>query len=62
LPNDNGYILDFQLDYSKEISISKALGGYEQVNLKVESLEDNSGEIILNLRKQRIRAGYQTIR
>jgi len=62
LPNDNGYILDFQLDYSKEISISKALGGYERVNLKVESLEDNSGEIILNLRKQRIRAGYQTIR
>lgn len=49
LPYDNGCIVDFQLDYSKAISISKALGGYEPVNLKIESLEDDAGNIIYNL-------------
>lgn len=49
LPYDNGCIVDFQIDYSKEISISKALGGYEPVNLKLESLEDNVGNIIIDL-------------
>jgi len=46
---DNGCIVDFQIDYSKEISISKALGGYEPVNLKIESLEDNAGNIVIDL-------------
>lgn len=50
LSYDNGCIVDFQIDYSKEISISKALGGYEPVNLKLESLEDNVGNIIIDLR------------
>ncbi len=49
LPYDNGCIVDFQLDYSKEISISKALGGYKPVNLKMESLEDNVGNITIDL-------------
>jgi hypothetical protein len=49
LPYDNGCIVDFQIDYSKEISISKALGGYEPVNLKIESLEDNAGNIVIDL-------------
>ncbi len=49
LPYDNGCIVDFQIDYSKEISISKALGGYEPANLKIESLEDNAGNIIITL-------------
>jgi len=40
LPFDNGCIVDFQIDYDKEISISKALGGYEPVNSKLESSED----------------------
>jgi len=52
LPYDNGTTVDFQLDYSKEISISKALGGYEPVNLKMESLEDEAGNIIVNLRNK----------
>lgn len=47
---DNGCIVDFQIVYSKEISISKALGGYEPVNLKLESLEDNAGNIRIDLR------------
>jgi STAS-like domain of unknown function (DUF4325) len=46
---DNGCIVDFQLDYGKEISLSKALGGYEPVNLKIESLEDAAGNIIIDL-------------
>lgn len=49
LSYDNGCIVDFQIDYSKEISISKALGGYEPVNLKIESLEDNAGNIVIDL-------------
>ena len=46
---DNGCVVDFQIDYSKEISISRALGGYEPVNLKLESLEDNVGNIVMVL-------------
>jgi len=52
LPNNNGCIVDFQLDYNKEISISKALGGYEPVNMKIESLEDDFGNIIINLKSK----------
>ena len=46
---DNGCIVDFQLDYSKEISVSRALHGHEPTNYFVESLEDESGQIILRL-------------
>ena len=52
LPYDTGCIVDFQIDYSKEISISKALGGYEPVNLKIESLENNTGDIVIILRNK----------
>lgn len=52
LPYDNGCVVDFQLDYSKEISISKALGGYAPVNLKMESLDDDAGNIIVNLQSK----------
>jgi len=52
LPYDNGCIVDFQIDYSKEISISKALGGYVPVNLKIESLEDDSGNIQIDLQRK----------
>jgi hypothetical protein len=52
LPYDNGCIVDFQIDYSKEISISKALGGYEPVNLKLELLEDSVGNIIIDMQSK----------
>jgi hypothetical protein len=52
LPTNNGCIVDFQLDYNKEISISKALGGYEPVNMKIESLEDDFGNIIIDLKNK----------
>lgn len=48
--SDNGCIVDFQLDYKKEISVSKALGGYEPVNLKIENLEDDLGNIYYELK------------
>ena len=56
-PYDNGCIVDFQLDYSKEISISKALGGYEPVNLKIESLEDVDGNIVIDLHSKKSGTG-----
>ena len=46
---DNGCIVDFQIDYGKEISISKALGGYQPINTKVETLEDDFGKIVIYL-------------
>ena len=52
LPFDNGVIVDFQIDYSKEISISKALGGYQPVNLKLEAIEDDLGNIIIDLQSK----------
>ena len=60
LPYDNGCIVDFQIDYGKEISISKALGGYEPVNLKLESLEDNSGNINIDLHSKESGVGTRT--
>ncbi len=60
LPYDNGCIVDFQIDYGKEISISKALGGYEPVNLKLESLEDNSGSINIDLHSKESGVGTRT--
>lgn len=45
-----GTIIDFQLDYSKDLSLDKALvfrgKQYDIVNVKVENLEDESGCII----------------
>ena len=46
---DNGCTVDFQLDYSKEISISKALHGHEPTNYLVESLENDFGQITIKL-------------
>jgi hypothetical protein len=50
LPIDPGCVVDFQMDYAREISISKALGGYEPVNLKLESLENEAGQIQIVLK------------
>ena len=50
IPTNDGSIVDFQPDNNKEISISKALGGYEPVNMKIESLEDDFGNIIIDLK------------
>ena len=57
LPIENGTIVDFQVDYEKEISISKAMGGYEPVNLKIENLEDEQGAIHFKLKEQKTGSG-----
>lgn len=41
--------VDFQIDYSKGISISKALGGHEPTNLRVEGLEDDRNNVVYRL-------------
>lgn len=38
--------IDFQIEYNKEISIKKALGGYEVINLRVDNLENDLGELV----------------
>jgi len=40
---NGGTIVDFQLDYSKGISIAEALGGHTPVNLKVFQLQSDEG-------------------
>jgi len=41
--------IDFQLDLSKPISISEALGGHIPVNIRIETLEDEKGFIHFRL-------------
>lgn len=41
--------VDFQIDYDKGISISKALGGYEPTNLRLENLEDDQNNVVYRL-------------
>ncbi len=52
--NAPGAIIDFQLDYSKDLSLDKALAfrgkQYDIVNVKVENLEDESGCIIYKIK------------
>lgn len=43
-------IVDFQIDYSKGMSLSKALGGHEPINLRLEELVDDHGVLTFRLR------------
>lgn len=38
--------IDFQIDFDKGISLANALGGYTPVNLRLEALEDDKGNIL----------------
>ena len=50
ISNENGSTtIDFQIDCEKEISIFEALGGYEPLNLRVENMEDDYGNLIYKL-------------
>lgn len=44
--------IDFQIEYDKSISFSEALGGYKPVNLRVENLEDDKGDIHYTLSRK----------
>jgi hypothetical protein len=52
LPVNNGTIVDFQVNYSKEISISKAMGGYQPVNIRLEDMENEFGVVQYKLKSQ----------
>ncbi len=52
-----GCSVDFQLNYKKEISISKALGGYEYVNVQLEEMEDETGNIQIKLQERNTGVG-----
>jgi hypothetical protein len=52
-----GCSVDFQLNYEKEISISKALGGYEYVNVQLENMEDGIGNISIKLQEKNTGVG-----
>ena len=44
--DNNCTTVDFQIDFDKPIAVSQALGGYEPVNLAIEELEDDVGNIV----------------
>lgn len=53
LSKDNGTtLIDFQLDYSQEIDVAKALNGHELVDLWLENIEADNGNIIINVASQ----------
>ena len=41
--------VDFQIDFGRPIALSRSLGGYEPVNLALEELEDDAGNIVYPL-------------
>lgn len=49
-------IVDFQIDYAKEVSLAEALNfngiSYEPINIKIEKLENEYGEILFKLSEQ----------
>ena len=45
-------IIDFQLDYSKQISIAEALNGFTPTNLRIEQFETDQGTLLYKLKDQ----------
>jgi len=49
-------IVDFQIDYAREVSLGEALKfngkSYEPINIKIEKLENDSGEILFKLKDE----------
>jgi anti-anti-sigma regulatory factor len=48
-PEHNCTTVDFQIDFDKGISISEALGGHEPVDVRIEHLEDDRGNVVYRL-------------
>lgn len=45
-------IVDFQLNYSHKINVASALNGYEPIDLWLEELETESGDILVSVAEQ----------
>ncbi len=56
-PSNGGCLVDFQLNYSKEISLAGALKGHKPVNYRTESFEDDSGAVTFRLADARTGTG-----
>lgn len=50
LPTYTGTIIDFQLDASQIISLSRALSGHKPVSLRLEGFENVSGETFISVK------------
>jgi anti-sigma regulatory factor (Ser/Thr protein kinase) len=48
-PSNGACLVDFQLNYSRKISLTDALKGHKPVNYRTESFEDDSGAVTLRL-------------
>ncbi|MFN0034089.1 MAG: STAS-like domain-containing protein [Saprospiraceae bacterium] len=48
-PSHGACLVDFQLNYSKEISLAEALKGHKPVNYRTESFEDDNGAVTFRL-------------
>ena len=48
-PTNGACLVDFQLNYSKEISLADALKGHKPVNYRTESFEDDQGAVTFRL-------------
>ncbi|MBP6827156.1 MAG: STAS-like domain-containing protein [Saprospiraceae bacterium] len=48
-PTNGACLVDFQLNYNKEISLAEALKGHKPVNYRTESFEDDSGAVAFRL-------------
>lgn len=45
-------LIDFQLNYSNEIDVAKALNGYRPTDLWLENLETENGEVVISVAAQ----------
>lgn len=48
-PSNGACLVDFQLNYSRKISLTEALKGHKPVNYRTESFEDDSGAVTFRL-------------
>ena len=53
LGKENGTtLIDFQLDYSREVDVAKALNGHQLVDFWLENFEADNGDIIISVANQ----------
>ncbi len=45
-------LIDFQLNYSNEINVAKALNGYQPIDLWLENFETPNGDIVISVTEQ----------
>ena len=51
-PEDGFTTIDFQIEFDREISIQESLGGHKPINYNLESMENETGQIIYKVREK----------